>query len=317
MTLSNTIMLDVQNLNKRFGNVHAVKDLSFQINKGEVFGFLGPNGAGKTTTMRILTCFIPSTSGKVFINGKDIENFGFEIRKNIGYLPESAPLYPDMLVEDYLKFVGSLHGLRGNKLTSACNAMYKVCGLQKMQKREIGKLSKGFRQRVGLAQAMIHDPDLLILDEPLSGLDPNQIVEIRELIKHIGKEKTVIYCSHILSEVSATCSRILIINQGTVVATGTSDELISRSGKGNHYTLHVKGQLDTIELKIKQHIPEVSSVRVTPLSDELHKVFVTSSDSNDIGEALFSCAVANNWKLPELHREKTSLEEVFTQLTRG
>ena len=315
-TTNNSIMVEVQKLNKRFGNVHAVKDLTFQIRNGEVFGFLGPNGAGKTTTMRIITCFIPATSGTVVINGQDTREQSFDIRKKLGYLPENAPLYNDMIVNEYLTFVGKLHGLTGKSLSSAVDRMYQVCGLTTMTKREIGKLSKGFRQRVGLAQAMIHDPELLILDEPMSGLDPNQIVEIRELIKKIGKEKTVVYCSHILSEVSATCTRILIINEGTAVATGTADELTSKSGRGNQYRLKIKGDKETIRNRFAE-MPVVSNAVIESSSDEWSKILINADGKVDIGEDLFKCVVDNGWSLAELKQEATSLEEIFTQLTRG
>ena len=315
-TTNNSIMVEVQKLNKRFGHVQAVKDLAFQIRKGEVFGFLGPNGAGKTTTMRIITCFIPATSGTVIIDGRNTQEHSLEIRKQIGYLPENAPLYNDMIVNEYLTFVGKLRGLTGKSLTSAIDRMYQVCGLTTMTKREIGKLSKGFRQRVGLAQAMIHNPDLLIFDEPMAGLDPNQIVEIRELIKKIGKEKTVVYCSHILSEVSATCTRILIINEGTAVATGTADELTSKSGKGNQYRLKIKGDKETIRNRFAE-MPVVSNAVIESSSDEWAKVLINAEGKVDIGEDLFKCVVDNGWSLAELKHEATSLEEIFTQLTRG
>lgn len=315
-TTNNSIVVEVQKLNKRFGDVQAVKDLTFQIRKGEVFGFLGPNGAGKTTTMRIITCFIPATSGTVIIDGRNTQEHSLEIRKKIGYLPENAPLYNDMIVNEYLTFVGKLHGLTGKSLTSAIDRMYQVCGLTTMTKREIGKLSKGFRQRVGLAQAMIHNPDLLIFDEPMAGLDPNQIVEIRELIKKIGKEKTVVYCSHILSEVSATCTRILIINEGTAVATGTADELTSKSSRGNQYRLKIKGDKETIRNRFAE-MPVVSNAVIESSSDEWAKVLINAEGKVDIGEDLFKCVVDNGWSLAELKQEATSLEEIFTQLTRG
>ncbi len=315
-TTNNSIMLDVQKLNKRFGAVHAVKDLSFQIKKGEIFGFLGPNGAGKTTTMRIITCFIPSTSGSISVDGLDIMENSLEIRKKIGYLPENAPLYNDMQVNEYLSFVGELRGFKGKKLKEEIDKMYQVCNLTNMTKRQIGKLSKGFRQRVGLAQAMIHNPDLLILDEPMSGLDPNQIVEIRELIKKLGSEKTVIYCSHILSEVSATCSRILIINDGVSVATGTADELTAKSGQGNQYHLKIKGDTETIKSKFRE-INTVSNAEIASSTDEWAMVDISTENKTDIGEDLFKCVVDNGWSLAELRREETSLEDVFTQLTRG
>ncbi len=316
MTATNNSMLEVVQLNKRFGEVQAVKDLTFSVKKGEVFGFLGPNGAGKSTTMRIITSYIPASSGKVTVDGMDMENNSFEIRKRIGYLPENNPLYNDMLVDEYLGFVGELRGLKGSDLSKRKKDMIQVCGLSTMTKRPIGKLSKGFKQRVGLAQALIHDPDLLILDEPMSGLDPNQIIEIRQLIRKIGQEKTVIYCSHILSEVSATCSRILIINNGVIVATGVPDELTADMSKGNQYLLRIRDMSDDAVAKL-QKCSAVTNVQVEKKQDGVASVRIHTEGGDDIGEQLFRCAVDNQWNLAELRRETASLEDVFTQLTRG
>ncbi|MFP4416074.1 MAG: ABC transporter ATP-binding protein [Chitinivibrionales bacterium] len=312
----NGTMLDVQQLNKRFGAVHAVKDLSFQIKKGEVFGFLGPNGAGKTTTMRVITSFIPASSGSIVVDGIPLGDDTLEIRRKIGYLPENTPLYNDMLVSEYMEFVGEIRGLKGQSLDKRIDEIFQICGLTTMARRPIGKLSKGYRQRVGLAQALIHNPDLLILDEPMSGLDPNQIIEIRQLIKKIGQEKTVIYCSHILSEVSATCSRILIINDGKSVATGTPDELIARMDKGIQYTLRIKADKDSVESSLPS-LNGVKSVTIRESHDGWHLTHVASDEKHDIGELLFKSAVDNGWVLSELKRETVSLEDVFTQLTRG
>jgi ABC-2 type transport system ATP-binding protein len=308
-------MLEVKDLNKKFGGMHAVKNLNFEVTKGEILGFLGPNGAGKTTTMRMITCYIPPTSGSIRVDGIDTKDDDLAVRTKIGYLPESTPLYNDMLVEEYLKFVGELRGLAGAKLKSRIDDMFNVCGLAKMAKRQIGKLSKGYRQRVGLAQALITDPPLLILDEPTSGLDPNQIIEIRQLIKNMGKEKTVIYCSHILSEVSATCNHILIINQGAIVASGTSDELTAKMGKENRYVLKVKAEKTLLETKLKA-LPGVIHVTVMP-SGEWIDATIVAQDNQDIGEFIYKCVFENGWSLAELKRESASLEDVFTQLTRG
>jgi ABC-2 type transport system ATP-binding protein len=313
---SESFVIEVQNLNKRFGGFYAVKDLSFQVKRGEVFGFLGPNGAGKSTTMRIITCFIPASSGTVLVGGLDNVEHSVAARKKIGYLPETNPLYSDMTVAEYLAFAGEIRGLKNQKLSSRINEMVQVCGLTKMYSRQIGKLSKGFKQRVGLAQAMLHDPDILILDEPTSGLDPNQIVEIRQLIKNIGEKKTVIYCSHILSEVSATCSRILIINNGSVVASGTSEELTSQKGGGSHYICRVNGQKPAVESSLAG-IAGVSAVSVTESSGNWHSVRILSDTHEDIGEEIFKCAVKNSLTLAELRHERASLEDVFTKLTRG
>jgi ABC-2 type transport system ATP-binding protein len=313
---TNSYMLEVKNLNKKFGDVQAVRSLNFQMKKGEILGFLGPNGAGKTTTMRIITCYIPATSGSISVDGHDTVNDSMRVREKIGYLAESNPLYCDMTVSEYLKFVGEIRGLKTPQLDRRIDELSAVCGLSGMASRQIGKLSKGFRQRVGLAQAMLHDPDLLLLDEPTSGLDPNQIIEIRQLIKKIGEEKTIIYCSHILSEVSATCSRIIIINEGQIVASGTADELTARSSRGNRYVLRLKAAPSAQSALAA--VPGVSSVTVQQASGGgWVTAEVLSGTQEDIGEALFRCAVQNGWVMAELRHEAASLEEVFTQLTRG
>ena len=310
------IMLDVKGLQKSFGNVHAVKDLTFQVNKGEIFGFLGPNGAGKTTTMRMITSFMPSSAGSITIDGLDVAENTMAIREKIGYLPESAPLYTDMKVSEYIEYVGSLRELKGKKLKDAAENVYEICGLKKMLGRKIGNLSKGYRQRVGLAQALIHSPELLILDEPMSGLDPNQIVEIRELIKKIGKEKTVIYCSHILSEVSATCDNILIINNGELVAKGTPNELTAKTLKNNSYNISFKGDIEPVQKKYLE-LPEVNEAKLISEDSDSNTLQLTTDSSDNIGELLFKCAVDNNIVLSELKREEKNLENVFTKLTRG
>ena len=217
--------IGVRNLVKRYGDRAAINDISFDVKTGEILGFLGPNGAGKTTTMKIITCYMPPTSGTVDVDGMDVREHSLEVRKKIGYLPEMNPLYFDMNALDSLEFAAELHGLRGNAMQQRVKEMVDVCGLEAVRHKDIGEMSKGYRQRVGLAQAMIHDPDVLILDEPTSGLDPNQIVEIRTLIKELGRAKTVVLSTHILSEVQATCDRVLIINDGIIVANGTPEQL--------------------------------------------------------------------------------------------
>jgi len=309
-------MLEVKNLSKKFGDVHAVRNINFQIRKGEILGFLGPNGAGKTTTMRIITCYIPASSGTVQVDGMDTVSNSLQVRKKIGYLAETNPLYGDMSVQEYLQFVGEIRGLKNSKLSGRIDEMFAVCGLTKMAGRQISKLSKGYRQRVGLAQAMLHNPDLLILDEPSSGLDPNQIVEIRQLIKNIGSEKTVIYCSHILSEVSATCSRIMIINEGQIVASGTPDELTSRSSKGNRYHVRIKAPADALQSRLGA-LPGVTAVSIHETVKDWTSADVMCDPAEDLGERIFGCAVDSGWRMAELKHETASLEEVFTQLTRG
>src|SRR5436309_2153162 len=214
----------VSNLTKYYGNSLAVDNISFEVNKGEILGFLGPNGAGKTTTMKIVTTYMPPTSGEVKIDGLDIEESSLEVRRKIGYLPELNPLYLDMNVIEYLDYVAALDGIPEDKIKKKRNEMISVCGLESVKNKDIGELSKGFKQRVGLAQAMISDPEIIILDEPTSGLDPNQIIEIRNLIKKLGKQKTVILSTHILSEVQATCNRVIIVNKGKIAADGSPEE---------------------------------------------------------------------------------------------
>jgi len=226
-------MIIVDNLEKSYDGFQAVNKISFEVQSGQILGFLGPNGAGKTTTMKILTCFMPPTAGTVTIDGLSVTEHSKEIRKKIGYFPEHAPIYADMNVIDYLKFVSDVRGIEKSRQSSAIKHVIEVCNLGDMIQKDIGELSKGYRQRVGLAQAMVHNPDILILDEPTTGLDPNQIVEIRSLIKEIGKEKTVIFSTHILQEVTATCDKVMIINKGKIVAKGSPDELMANSkGKG-------------------------------------------------------------------------------------
>jgi ABC-2 type transport system ATP-binding protein len=308
-------MLEVRNLNKRFGEVYAVKNLNFQIPKGEILGFLGPNGAGKTTTMRMITCYVPATSGTVHVDGLDTVTDSLEVRRRIGYLAENNPLYSDMTVEEYLIFVGEIRGLSGGQLKRRINEMFTVCSLTGMENRQIAHLSKGYRQRVGLAQALMHNPDLLILDEPTAGLDPNQIIEIRQLIRKIGAQKTVIYCSHILSEVSATCNRIMIINDGQIVGSGTAEELTANSARGNRYVVRVKAD-PTVVKNALGAISGITQVVTKPAGDWIiAEAFVDGAE--DLGESIFRCAVSNGWNLAELKHETASLEEVFIQLTRG
>ncbi|WP_428654844.1 ATP-binding cassette domain-containing protein [Runella sp.] len=215
----------IQHLTKVYGHQKAVNDVSFDVNRGEIVGFLGPNGAGKSTTMKITTCYLSATSGQVEVNGFDVAKHSMEVRRSIGYLPEHNPLYTDMYIKEFLRFVGALYNLKGETLTKRVSEMIDICGLGVEQRKKIGQLSKGYRQRVGLAQALIHNPPVLILDEATTGLDPNQIVEIRTLIKTVGKEKTVLFSSHIMQEVEAICDRVVIINRGQVVADRRLEDL--------------------------------------------------------------------------------------------
>lgn len=307
-------MIEVKNLSKKFGNIVAVNGVSFTVNKGEVVGLLGPNGAGKTTTMRIVTCYLPATSGTALVAGFDVFENSLEVRKRVGYLPENAPLYLDMPVLDFLQFISAIRGIPKQETKSRIRKMVEVCGLESVINRDIGELSKGFRQRVGLAQSLIHDPEILILDEPTVGLDPTQIIEIRELIKEIGKEKTVILSSHILPEVSATCNRIIIIHKGEIVGSGTPDEMAQSSKKSEIIHITIKGPLEDIQRQLNG-IPEVKEFKAVNSDDGVNSFEIKSELGVDLSEKLFFMVVNNRWILTELKKETVNLEEIFLKLT--
>ena len=308
----------VRNLTKLYGTEKAVNDISFDVKTGEILGFLGPNGAGKTTTMKIITCYMPPTSGMVEVEGLDIAEHSFEVRKKIGYLPEMNPLYLDMNVVEYLEYSARLHGLKDVLLRSRLKEMIDVCGITEVRHKDIGELSKGFRQRVGLAQAMIHDPEVLILDEPTSGLDPNQIVEIRNLIRQLGRAKTVVLSTHILSEVQATCDRVIIINEGTIVADGTLEQLQQDFRGSEKISLELKTRATNAMTEIYpkfKDIQHVDSVEYSGQEGEVHKFSILAEKGFDIREEIFRRAVSEGWILMEMSRKATSLEEVFHKLT--
>jgi ABC-2 type transport system ATP-binding protein len=308
-------MIKAKNLSKHFGPTIAVENASFEVKKGEVVGFLGPNGAGKTTTMRILTCYLQPDSGTAEIAGHSIHDTPVEVRQKIGYLPENAPLYGDMVVADYLHFIGEVRGMRADNRKKAIEKMIEVTSLQSVIHRPIGELSKGFRQRVGLAQAMLHDPEILIMDEPTSGLDPTQIIEIRALIKKLGTEKTVILSTHILPEVSATCNRVLIISDGEIVASGSPDELTQRAQGKGMITLTIRGPEEEVEKGLRE-FPGIEEVeKIDGGIQEVQRFRVRSSEEKDISEDLFRLVVGKGWTLSELYKEKVSLEDIFLQLT--
>ena len=300
--------LEVNNLTKIYGLQHAVNDISFKVGKGEILGFLGPNGAGKSTTMKIATCYIPPTSGLVTVEGYNVLEAPNEVKKIIGYLPEHNPLYLDMYVTEYLGFIGSIHHLKGNDLKSSINKMISICGLSREYKKKIGALSKGYRQRVGLAQALIHNPKVLILDEPTTGLDPNQILEIRNLIKEIGKEKTVIFSTHIMQEVQAICDRVIIINKGKIVA----DSLIKNLNalQSNTKIILLEFEKD-ININILQNHNQVAKIDV--LGNGKYSLEV--KDDKDIRSEIFKLASENNWPLIGIRQEEFSLENIFRDLT--
>ena len=307
-------MIEVQNITKRFGPITAVDRISFEVQKGEVVGFLGPNGAGKTTAMRILTGFIPANEGTAKLAGFDIFENSLEVRKRVGYLPENSPLYLDMAVDEFLRFMAEVRGIPPTKRQASLDRMIAVCGLKSVLKQVIGELSRGFRQRVGMAQAMIHDPEILIMDEPTSGLDPNQIIGIRALIKELGREKTVILSTHILSEVEATCSRVMIIDRGKIVADGSLDEITRRGKSGGVHRLQVRGDRRLWEEKLKS-LAGVKGFAWKEEAGGLHRYEIFSEGSRALGEELFRLAADAGLSLAELYQEKTTLEKVFTQLT--
>lgn len=308
----------VTNLSKYFGDVRAVDGISFTIPSGQILGFLGPNGAGKTTTMRIITSYFAPTEGTVEIDGLDIRTHETAVRKIVGYLPEQNPLYSDMNVLDYLEYSGSLQGIPKRDLAARVRDMVGVCGLSEVKHLDIGQLSKGYRQRVGLAQAMIHDPKILILDEPTSGLDPNQIAEIRKLIKSLGMEKTLVLSTHILPEVQATCDRVLIINRGKIVADGSPTELQGSFQGKERLHVEVKStdgvSLDDITQTLSK-LPNVETVKPAPDRGQDLRVIVETNKGLDVREQVYRACVDKSWVLIELHRVQTSLEEVFHQLT--
>jgi len=303
----------VDKITKTYGPQKAIDQLSFRVKTGEVLGFLGPNGAGKTTSMKAITCYLTPNEGDIFVGGVSVRENPDEVKKHIGYLPENNPLYYDMPVIDYLKFAARLQGVANDKLNQRIIEMVQVCGLKNEKHKKIRELSKGYRQRVGLAQALIHDPEVLILDEPTSGLDPNQIVEIRDLIRKIGRQKTVILSSHILAEVEATCDRILIINEGKIVADGTSEEL-RRQAQGNEI-LRVRiegGDRNSVHNKLKK-LPTIGMVNILP---EDPKAFeIQSVKGEQSAKSIFGLCVENGWYLSQLTPVETRLEDVFRKVT--
>jgi ABC-2 type transport system ATP-binding protein len=303
----------VENITKRYGVQKAIDNVSFKVKTGEILGFLGPNGAGKSTTMRAIACYLAPNEGNITVGGYSIHQDPQEIKKVIGYLPESNPLYQDMPVIDYLYFIGKLHGIDKNKIKKRILMMVNTCGLEGEKQKKINELSKGYKQRVGLAQALIHDPQVLILDEPTSGLDPNQRIEIRDLIRHIGREKTVILSSHILAEVEATCDRILIINKGKIVADGTSDDLRKKAqGKEILKITIEEGNVNEI-YKALQKID--TTAMVDYLSKSGNSFELHSKPGMSSRKEVFSLCVNKGWILTELTPTETKLEDVFRELT--
>ncbi|UCE18299.1 MAG: ATP-binding cassette domain-containing protein [Gemmatimonadota bacterium] len=303
-------MIEVDHVTKRFGNITAVRNVTFHVEKGEILGFLGPNAAGKTTTMRIITAFLPATSGTVRVAGNDVFEKSIAVRERIGYLPENVPLYNHMKVKDYLRFVSRVKGIDDRNRDSRLEHAIELCSIGDVRETIIGKLSKGYKQRVGLAQALIHDPDVLILDEPTNGLDPKQIIEVRELIKNLGGDRTIIVSSHILPEVSMTCGRVVIINEGEVVAEDTPENLTAKLKGSESLFLRIEGSPEGILSTIKA-VPGVMSV--TTNGEGGYEV--DSDVGQDVRRDLAATLVGQGWGLLEMRPIGMSLEEIYLKLT--
>jgi ABC-2 type transport system ATP-binding protein len=309
-------LIRVENLTKNYGPVKAVKSISFDLNDGQVVGFLGANGAGKSTTLKIMTGYISPTSGNVFVNDLNIQENTSEIQKDIGYLPELNPLYTEMRVHDYLRFIAQIRGIPDEDFKSSFQNVVDKCGLSAVVHRTIANCSKGYKQRIGLAAAMIHDPKILILDEPVTGLDPNQIVEIRQLIRELGKEKIVLMSSHILQEIQATVDRIIIINEGAIVADGSSESLLSDSNSNIELSLQVENSKEDDIRDMKAVIPSVDIKSIS--KEESHtQISIEYSKSNDPRADIFKYAVDKEWIILEMVATKQNLEDIFRNLTKS
>ena len=306
-------MIQVENLTKRFAGTTAINNLTFEVAKGEVVGFLGPNGAGKSTTMRILAGYLPASSGRASIAGFDVFEQSLEARQHLGYLPENTPLYTDMRVGEYLRYRAKLKGVPGSKLRERVGDVLELCSLRDRERSLIGSLSKGYRQRVGLADALVHDPDLLILDEPTIGLDPNQIRQVRELIKNLASKRTVLISTHILSEVEIMCSRVIVIHRGEIKASDTAENLLSNHRAAGSMRIEAKVGNDSAAEALAR-LPGVKEVSVE--NDGDYSAFTLRLDANaDPAEEVMRLAVNRHWTVRELTRRRASLEDVFVELT--
>jgi len=304
--------IQVQDVNKNFGQFKAVQDLSFNIKKGEIVGFLGPNGAGKTTTMRLLTSYYTPDTGKILINGVDNAEHDLETRKSIGYLPENNPLYEDLLVSEYLSFIADLRGMKGPIRKNNLEQTIEEAGLSEVFHRPISELSKGYHQRVGLAGAILHRPSILILDEPTEGLDPNQRISMRDLVKSLGVERTVLVTTHVMQEVETTCERVLVINRGRLIADSPVEDILKLTPSLRRVYIEVQGN------EVKNHLLQLESVEsVDQMSSDhgIEKYGINLSGSEDARPHIYKLATKNNWVLWELHEEQMKLEDVFQTLT--
>jgi ABC-2 type transport system ATP-binding protein len=306
-------MIKVENLTKRYPGHTAIQDLNFEVGKGEIMGFLGPNGAGKTTTMRILASFLPPTSGRATIAGFDIFTQSLQARAHLGYMPENVPLYNDMRVTEYLDYRAAIKGVPARRVAERVGDVKELCGLKEMERKLIGALSKGYRQRVGLADALLAEPDLLILDEPTIGLDPNQIRQVRELIKNLGKQHTILLSTHILPEVEMTCSRVIIIHKGRIQACDTPDNLLGQIRQAGGVVLEAKVGSDDGAEELKK----ISGVRdvMTNVDGDWKQFSLRVESGADVREEIFRLATARHWTVRELSQRRATLEDVFVEIT--
>jgi ABC-2 type transport system ATP-binding protein len=313
--MSAELIIDVSRLTRRFGRVTAVDELSFTVGHREIVGFLGPNGAGKSTTLRILAGFLPATSGSARVAGFDVFRDSTEVRRRIGYMPENNPLPPEMRVREYLKFRARLKGLHGNLCRERVDLVQDQCGLRDVGRRIIGTLSKGYRQRVGLADALVHDPPLLILDEPTIGLDPNQIRSLRQLIKDLGQRRSVLLSSHILPEVEMTCTRVLIMHRGRVRAAGTTSDLQNAMSGGGQVVAEIAAPEEELR-DCWETMPELASFNVAPAAGDYFRCALTPANGTDLRDRIYDEARNRGWRLRELTFTRHSLEDIFVHLTR-
>lgn len=306
-------MIDVERVTKLYGSFRAVDDVTFSIQKGEIVGLLGPNGAGKSTTMRMVTGFLRPSAGSIRIAGTDLQDEPKTLKRKIGYLPESAPLYGDMIVEDYLQYVAALQGVESERVPRTAT----TCGLAEVMHKNVSELSRGFRQRVGLAHALLHDPEILILDEPTSGLDPNQIIDVRSLIKEIGRTKTVVISTHILSEVEMLCDRVIIVSRGKIVADGPTAELRARYGHRAQLRVQARGCDQATLVKSLSTLEGVADCGPAEAEQGLAAAILSIDGDADVRPEVFSAAVRSGWTLYEMSLQRNSLEDVFRSLTAG
>ena len=313
--MNDGMMISVENLTKRYAGNTAVSDLSFSVGRGEIVGLLGPNGAGKSTTMRILSCFLPATSGTARVAGFDVFSQADEVRRRIGYMPENNPLHPEMRVREYLKFRARLKGLGLGRSRERVDVVLQQCGLTDVQKKIIGHLSKGYRQRVGLADALVHEPELIILDEPTIGLDPNQIRSVRQLIKDLGRNHTVLISTHILPEVEMMCTRVLIMRRGKVLVSDTSENLQKQMSDGQIVT-EIAAPLQDLK-DCWEEIPEIEHFDIAPTDGEFFRCLLTPANGQDLRPQIFSLVKERGWTMRELSRRRQTLEDIYMRVTRA